>query len=615
MLPDRSLRFFILGFAVGWLVLRYTPVLIGGGKAATPAVVNMVPARATMQSVLARPAAAEATEATLSPDLHPPPPDIPPPAPAPTSLHGECVGRVTGTMRTLPDDIVLAIMTTEKRHGLIEMLRRSWLRDAKALLLTDAPGLAETDKQKVVIWRGHPDCGAADRGGPTIAIANTSFWGSYKWILHVDDDVLVNTANLARFLSAFDPDVPLWFSAHGCDPSYVARNSSRPPCVALLAARGCVGCSGRRSRLGGNAVGGLGGGLRAACTAAGSEFVPAQSALTSRKPWRGSCAGVPGVQGLRTFGAEVGQSYCGGTGCVFSRGYLRTFPHAEIFRNGTACQGCTRGQQDVLLSRCLFHHNPNAIAPIGIPGFFWGRPGERLVEQMLVEYPACIARADATAGAADGPRGRPARQRLCVRRHGLMEWFTLHLQVRGAFTTLYKELVPKLWQSTFRHGQNALPVPTLLQQSHDLERRVRPHADAQLAAWASRVCCGLLRRAFVPCNLGCTPWRMLYAYPRNASAMSDGRSGTAATPAAGQLPGSYAWLDGATDDVCGVGSASSSGAATSGDEGLGRVRLWEQPAIRGAETELLHPNKRQTWPNGAMRCDFCEGFFNGWRGF
>ena len=90
----------------------------------------------------------------------------------------------------------------------------------------------------------------------------------------------------------------------------------------------------------------------------------------------------PAVSGLKTFGSEVGQSYCGGTGCVFSRGYLARLPSAEIFRNKTQCQGCTRGQQDVALSRCLFHHNPAAVAPIGIPGFFWGRPGERLVEQV-----------------------------------------------------------------------------------------------------------------------------------------------------------------------------------------------------------------------------------------
>ena len=123
-------------------------------------------------------------------------------------MHAECVGRAT-TTPTLPDDIVLAIMTTEKRHGLIEMLRESWLGDAKALFLTDAEGLPERPKQRVVVWRGHPDCGAADRGGPTIHFANTSFWGDYKWILHVDDDVLVHTPNLARFLSAYAPDVPL----------------------------------------------------------------------------------------------------------------------------------------------------------------------------------------------------------------------------------------------------------------------------------------------------------------------------------------------------------------------------------------------------------------------
>ena len=31
--------------------------------------------------------------------------------------------------------------------------------------------------------------------------------------------------------------------------------------------------------------------------------------------------------------------------------------------------------------------------------------------------------------------------------------------------------------------------------------------------------------------------------------------------------------------------------------------LWEQPAPRGTETKLLHPNKRQEWVNGAMKCD------------
>ena len=485
---------------------------------------------------------------------------------------------------TVPDDIVLAIMTTEKRHGLIEMLRETWLRDAKALLLTDAPGLAETPRQKVRIWRGHPNCGAADRGGPTIAIANETFWPEgYKWIIHVDDDVLVNVPNLARFLSAYNADIPLWFSAHGCDASYVSAARSDPPCVAQHAPRGCIGCHGRRD--------GLRNGLRRACEAAGSAFSTRDaeygpSALATAlatadgrhaakvgQGWRGGCGAYPDQQGLKTFGAEVGQSYCGGTGCVFSRGYLASFPYSEIFRNKTSCQGCTRGQQDVALSRCLFHHNPAAVAPIGIPGFFWGRPGERLVEQWLTHYPDCLKSV--------GPGGPSRELGGCVRRHGLMEWFTMHLQVRGAFTTLYRNLTPAVWASTFRNGKNAVPVPELLQRTHAVAVSAEPHAQAQRAAWASRLCCGLLRRDIVQCNLGCTPWRMLSRYANS----SNGRRSELALA----LP-------------CGT------------DDGTDPAH-WEQPAPRGTETALLHPHRSQTWANGAMKCDFCEGFFNGWRGF
>ena len=59
-----------------------------------------------------------------------------------SSLFAECVERVEA-YSTVPDDIVLAVLTTVKRHDLIETLRGHWLRDVKALLLTDAPGLSE----------------------------------------------------------------------------------------------------------------------------------------------------------------------------------------------------------------------------------------------------------------------------------------------------------------------------------------------------------------------------------------------------------------------------------------------------------------------------------------
>ena len=153
-----------------------------------------------------------------------------------SDTYGECVGRAAGLVDsvTVPEDIVIAVMTTAKRHGLIEQLRETWLSPpTKALFLTDAEGLAETPTQKaraapaapharpllsthaprarrrqVVIYEGDPNCGAADRGAPTIYYANASFHGQFKWIIMVDDDCIVSTRNLARFLSAYSPARP-----------------------------------------------------------------------------------------------------------------------------------------------------------------------------------------------------------------------------------------------------------------------------------------------------------------------------------------------------------------------------------------------------------------------
>ena len=181
--------------------------------------------------------------------------------------------------------------------------------------------------------------------------------------------------------------------------------------------------------------------------------------------------------------------------------------------------------------------------------------------------------------------------------------------MRGAFTTLYRNLTPAVWQSTFRHGENALPVPRLLKRTHGLARRMRPHAAAEARAWASRLCCGLLRREIVQCNLGCAPWRMLSGYS------GDGGDGGGGGGGGGRGL--------SVDSGGGLGFNVSRGrplpsqdaAACEAAGAGGSLSLWEQPAPRGAESALLHPNKRQTWRNGAMKCDFCEGYFNGWRGW
>ena len=138
-MPEGSPRLFCAGVAVGWVLLRFSLTDVRSGTA-----VRVVPAHALAPHTLEEPAPG-------SNKLPPPPPPSPPP---PAGLHAECVGR-TAAAPTVPDDIVLAIMTTGKRHGLIEMLRESWLSDAKALLLTDEPGLAERPKQRVRVWRGH----------------------------------------------------------------------------------------------------------------------------------------------------------------------------------------------------------------------------------------------------------------------------------------------------------------------------------------------------------------------------------------------------------------------------------------------------------------------------
>lgn len=134
---------------------------------------------------------------SLHSPLPPPPatPDAPPPLPSSpfeNALIDECTQRV-GSSRvddaTIPSDIVIAVLTTVKRHTLVSVLQKSWLNQTKALLFTDGPGLNETQNHKVVVYQGRPECGASDRAAPAIFYANQSFQGDFKWIVMVDDDV------------------------------------------------------------------------------------------------------------------------------------------------------------------------------------------------------------------------------------------------------------------------------------------------------------------------------------------------------------------------------------------------------------------------------------------
>ena len=188
-----------------------------------------------------------------------------------------------------------------------------------------------------------------------------------------------------------------------------------------------------------------------------------------------------------------------------------------------------------------------------------------------------------------------------------MEWFSLHLQVRGAFTTLDsdKARAPTVWASTFRHGRRAVPVTKLLQDTYGLGRQLLPFAEGQRPQWAGRLCCALTQRQFVPTNLGCAPWRLLNGYTNSTP--------SASTAAAASAPGFEQAME---SDWASCGEPANrilpfNGHAIPASSGM----LWEQPAPRHTENIILHPDKPQQWANGAMKCDLVEGYFNGWRGY
>ena len=110
------------------------------------------------------------------------------------------------------------------------------------------------------------------------------------------------------------------------------------------------------------------------------------------------------------------------------------------------------------------------------------------------------------------------------------------------------------------------PVP-------QIERNLDEVDADQRTAWAARLCCALVHRSILPCNLGCAPWRV---QPTPQCRSPRGRSS--------ELP-------------------------------LGLEWEWPEPAPRGVENFSLKVHKKQTWPSGAMKCDLCEGHFNGWRGY
>ena len=93
---------------------------------------------------------------------------------------------------------------------------------------------------------------------------------------------------------------------------------------------------------------------------------------------------------------------------------------------------------------------------------------------------------------------------------------------------------------------------------------------------------------------------------RRLAGSAAGAAAAAAGAAAATAGGIHLAAE-AGESAAGEAAAAAAGEAACASGSGGAAVLWEQPAPRGAETALLHPDKRQTWRNGAMQCDFCEG--------
>ena len=123
--------------------------------------------------------------------------------------------------------------------------------------------------------------------------------------------------------------MPLWFSAHGCTPAYVPRSASGAeggawprgaPCVAQHAPRGQA------------ASVGAGHGLKQLCKERGDVL-----ALHDEHGYRGSCSAVPGVEGLKTFGAEPGRRERVECALHSARGLRLTCLPGQAEGSGRAC--------------------------------------------------------------------------------------------------------------------------------------------------------------------------------------------------------------------------------------------------------------------------------------
>jgi len=398
----------------------------------------------------------------------------------------------------------VVMMASAGRGAALAAHARTWLRAVRAFIVCDRPpdpalGLVNSSRMRIAVLSGVAGCRNSDLYSTAIVLGNRTF-PDYSWMLFTEDDTFFVPRSLASFLGIFDPQMPLWFSAHGCEASY-------PPVA-------CV--DSRYQRAAERHVAPHLRGGRAAQLLQ-PMFGPAFAKLDGR----GRRVDLRG-RNMSAYVRDV-TSNCGGLGCVFSRALVHGLPASDL----EACHGCAVGIADLQTSRCMY--GSSGVGPIGVPAFSWGQSAARALEVLVSALPRCVARCEG-AGRGEGlgrgrqrashraagslaglggevpggevPGGEEASPAACTvrcaRELGALGIFSVHMRSQWGRAHQRDQQLNETVEAAHRSGEALHAAIARLEA--DGQR------DASAEAERRRVCCQLVTADLPICENGCTPW-------------------------------------------------------------------------------------------------------------
>ena len=405
----------------------------------------------------------------------------PPPWPS-TPAVDECVHRASSPVST--DHLVVAMITSRKRHSVVAAHASTWMRGIRTLIVSDAaptePELQNSSTLTVAVLPEQRGCRGSDHYTTTIVIANHTYPG-FAWMLFAEDDTFFSVDNVRHALGAFDHRVPLWFAAHGCMARYLPPTAAGaplrpPPCLlgplvgaTMQVYRERYGRPMPTDAAGARSVEGLHGGPHA--------FLDVRAGRPASK----------------TVNSSVGQSNCGGLGCIFSAGLIDSLAAAEL--TAPDCTQCHVGMADLQTSYCILFKS--GVAPTGFPALTWGAVSHGILEGLVDGFPSCARSCGPSSASLGSLPAEPAvageRRRGCLRRcaavHGGLEWWSVHTRLYG-----------KAWRN--------LPLEEIVAAQHDTVSELRAlwKVPAVRLAHAARLCCFLVRRDLAQVQNGRVPW-------------------------------------------------------------------------------------------------------------